>query len=84
MYRQTRNAPPARHPHHVSLYRGNELIHTFSIPPTDPRFVKADDLAKLARDKAIANFPNHPWSTLTVALYGWDVRISRAGHILPN
>jgi len=57
--------------HTVSLYREEELVATFTIPWTDPRFVKGDDLVQIAFEKTKTR-PHQRWNDIQIP-GGWDL-----------
>jgi len=56
--------------HRVYLYRAEQLVGTFDMPHTDPRFIKGEDLLELAFEKTRSR-PNQRWNDLVIE-GGWD------------
>jgi hypothetical protein len=80
--------------HIVSLFRNNIMVGRFTFPPTDSRFVKKDDLFKIAfnhiktRQSQYNGFDdsNEPclklWDRFEVSYYGLIMKGNRKGELI--
>ncbi len=78
--REQQLARQRRDPHIVVLYRNFEEVDHFSIPVTDPRFIKHPDIAEMAYSRALKR--NIEWDELAVQHFQHVVFCDPQGQIV--
>jgi hypothetical protein len=64
--------------HNVTVLLEDKIVKEFSLPSTDPRFVKIPDLIEMAYSRALAL--SEEWDQLQLFCYGIIERIDRDGN----